>query len=208
MEIISHRGYWKSKNEKNSIVAFNRSFSLGFGTETDVRDFHGDLVISHDIASEDSLSIDELLLEYIKFPQKTLALNIKSDGLVKLLSYKLNEYEIKNYFVFDMSIPDSLSYINCHINFFLRQSEIESDMSLYDKSVGIWLDSFYSSWFDGEIIANHLTNEKKVCIVSPELHGRDYSELWSTLKKLNFIDSNEIILCTDIPDEANKYFNI
>ena len=39
MMILSHRGYWK---EKNLPIAFERSFSLGFGTETD---YKGELVI-------------------------------------------------------------------------------------------------------------------------------------------------------------------
>ena len=38
MIIISHRGYWKDAAEKNRPVAFARSFDLGYGTETDVRE--------------------------------------------------------------------------------------------------------------------------------------------------------------------------
>ena len=38
MEIISHRGYWKNVEEKNSSKAFKNSFDLNFGTETDLRD--------------------------------------------------------------------------------------------------------------------------------------------------------------------------
>ena len=38
MQVISHRGYWKAASEKNTQTAFKRSFSLGYGTETDVRD--------------------------------------------------------------------------------------------------------------------------------------------------------------------------
>ena len=49
MKILSHRGFWREVAEKNKLVAFDYSFSLGFGTETDVRDFGGELVISHDI---------------------------------------------------------------------------------------------------------------------------------------------------------------
>ena len=51
MEILSHRGYWKTVTEKNTIIAFKRSFNLGFGTETDIRDLNGNLVISHDMPS-------------------------------------------------------------------------------------------------------------------------------------------------------------
>jgi glycerophosphoryl diester phosphodiesterase len=45
MKIMSHRGYWRGEDEKNTTTAFSRSFDLGFGTETDVRDALGQLVI-------------------------------------------------------------------------------------------------------------------------------------------------------------------
>ena len=38
MKIISHRGYWKTKPEQNSIEALTYSFDSGFGVETDIRD--------------------------------------------------------------------------------------------------------------------------------------------------------------------------
>ncbi len=38
MIILSHRGYWKEVSEKNKPIAFERSFSLGLGTETYIRD--------------------------------------------------------------------------------------------------------------------------------------------------------------------------
>jgi hypothetical protein len=50
MQILSHRRYWKMDSEKNTKIAFERSFSLGFGTETDLmRDFGRKIVISHDM---------------------------------------------------------------------------------------------------------------------------------------------------------------
>lgn len=208
MEIISHRGYWKSTKDKNSYEAFVNSFENNIGTETDIRDFENKLVVSHDIPNKLSIDIDIFFELYVKYPQKTLALNIKSDGLSKLLKEKLNRYNINNYFVFDMSIPDSMSYINNSINFFMRQSEVESDMFFYDQCKGIWLDSFYTDWFTNDLIEMHINNNKKVCIVSPELHNRDHLLMWSNLKKLKSIKSENIILCTDFPINAINYFNI
>ncbi|MDB5448782.1 MAG: hypothetical protein JWQ97_4099, partial [Phenylobacterium sp.] len=48
MRIISHRGYWREPSEKNSRTAFARTLEAGFGTETDVRDLVGQLVVAHD----------------------------------------------------------------------------------------------------------------------------------------------------------------
>ncbi|ENY6720776.1 hypothetical protein ACFZWW_001731 [Campylobacter jejuni] len=41
MKILSHCGYWKNKQEKNSIAAFDRSFISLYGLETDLRDIGG-----------------------------------------------------------------------------------------------------------------------------------------------------------------------
>ena len=65
IEVISHRGYWKTPEERNAPVAFERSFSLGFGTETDVRDCVRDgvseLVISHDIPRGGEFAFADML---------------------------------------------------------------------------------------------------------------------------------------------------
>ncbi len=113
MEIISHRGYWKEINEKNTNTAFERSFSLNFGTETDLRDYMGNLVISHDIANSNCIIADEFFLIYRRYAYQhlTLALNIKADGLQNELLKLLELHNIHNYFVFDMAIPDTIGYI-------------------------------------------------------------------------------------------------
>lgn len=48
MLFLSHRGRWLEPSEKNTEAAFVRWFAQGFGTETDVRDLDGQVVISHD----------------------------------------------------------------------------------------------------------------------------------------------------------------
>ena len=64
--ILSHRGYWKDGVEKNSITSLERSFGLGFGVETDIRDYKGELVISHEIATKSCLPVKDFLEIYIK----------------------------------------------------------------------------------------------------------------------------------------------
>ncbi|HET8686082.1 MAG TPA: hypothetical protein VFM18_05380, partial [Methanosarcina sp.] len=107
MIIISHRGHWLATEEKNTALAFRRSFLSGFGTETDVRDHLGKLVISHDVVPPDAnpLLLDDFLEIYGNFDQP-LAINIKSDGLAEILNSTMNRHGITNWFVFDMSIPD------------------------------------------------------------------------------------------------------
>lgn len=211
MQIISHRGYWRANAEKNKINAFERSFNLGFGTETDIRDFNGELVISHDIPNssiEELIYVDDFFKLYKSIGNNLpLALNIKSDGLQEMLKNLIIKYDISNYFVFDMSIPDTLGYMKRDINYFSRQSEFEIMPSLYKECRGVWLDEFVNHWITPEIIEEHLKKNKLVCIVSPELHGRNNIQEWANYK--NFITnqfSENLILCTDNPEDAKKYF--
>ncbi len=208
MIILSHRGYWKTESEKNSLIAFERSFQKGFGTETDIRDYNGNLVISHDIASESSIPLDVLLSLYKKFEPLTLALNIKSDGLQLKLKSILEEYKINNYFVFDMSVPDALGYLKYGLKTFTRQSEYEIIPSFYEDVEGVWLDEFKSHWINQEVISKHMEAKKNICIVSPELHKRDYKTEWKNYKEISsHLKTEKILLCTDCPEEAQLFFN-
>jgi aspartate carbamoyltransferase regulatory subunit len=208
MEIISHRGYWKSENEKNLPLAFSRSFDLGFGTETDLRDYSGAVVISHDIPNHISLNFNAFLEIYkAKGEPTTLALNVKSDGLQKLIMASLAHYNISNYFLFDMSVPDTIGYIKDGLKFFTRQSEYEPIPAFYEKSDGVWLDSFDGIWFGEGLILDHLNKGKKVAIVSPELHKRDHEKFWGMLKSSNIYKLAGVILCTDFPEVAREYFD-
>lgn len=207
MEIISHRGYWKSASEKNILQAFNRSFELGLGTETDVRDFNGQLVISHDIPTGNEMTVADFF-QLVGDKDFSLALNIKSDGLTDKLSQLIEKFNIRNAFVFDMSVPDQIAYAkNGKIPFFSRASEYEPVISLYDSCHGVWLDAFKSVWYDEKYIKGILNDGKKVCIVSPELHKRDnYKDLWNMLLVSGLNVCDKVILCTDFPEEAIAFF--
>jgi len=207
MRIISHRGYWKTPAEKNTIHAFQRSFALGFGTKTDIRDLKGELVISHDMPKGDELRLEKFLAlvsSYEDAHSLTLALNIKSDGLLAPLKTILAGYKHLDFFVFDMSVPDSRSYLNSDLSTFMRMSEVEKTVAWLDQAEGIWLDGFFSIWYDSAMLHSILNKGKKICIVSSELHGRDHMELWSLLNSFTHYES--LILCTDLPEKAATYF--
>jgi hypothetical protein len=207
MQIISHRGYWKSPDEKNGEAAFGRSFSLGFGTETDLRDYNGEIVISHDIAGKNSMPLDDFFSIFNRYDgTPLLALNIKADGLQQKLKTALQRFGVKNYFVFDMSVPDTIGYMDAGIDFFSRQSEYEPQPAFYNECKGIWLDSFKDIWYTNDLILDHLGRGKQVAIVSPELHKRNHLSLWQQLKENTLFRSDKLILCTDIPEQAADFF--
>lgn len=207
MKILSHRGYWKEPTEKNSPTAFSRSFQLGIGTETDLRDLSGSLVISHDPPSEHVMKADQFFGIYKGFlGDLPLALNIKADGLQNMLRAALDKHQIDNYFVFDMSVPDALLYVQGGFKMFTRQSELEREPSLYDEAAGVWVDGFFSDWIDEATIEGHLNKDKAVCLVSPELHKREHRSWWVWLAGSQVVQSDNIMLCTDYPEDAGEFF--
>jgi len=205
MKILSHRGYWLSAPEKNTPLAFKRSFEMGFGTETDVRDCNGRLVISHDMPSADCLGLDDFL-QLDGITGLPLAINIKADGLVKPLQDAMQAACVSDWFVFDMSIPDMRSYLAAGVPVFARMSEVEKEPVWVDRVAGIWLDAFSDIWYDAEFVASLLDKGLRVCIVSPELHGRAHEAFWLALSVLT--GRPGLMICTDFPEQARDFFGV
>ena len=173
-----------------------------------MRDIDGKLVISHDPALRGALSVKDFFSAYKQHAQNLpLALNIKADCLQKMLATVLSEYQIQNYFVFDMSVPDMIGYINAGLRVFTRQSEYEPNPVLYEQSQGVWADSFNENWIDEATLENHLNRGKQVCLVSPDLHGRPFEAFWERLARMSVTTSPELMICTDHPEQARKIFH-
>lgn len=203
MRVISHRGFWTAAQEKNTAVAFNRSFRLGYGTETDLRDHGGEIVISHDPAGDEAMTLKaylDLVLAH-DVPKLLQALNIKADGLAKPLADAMRGFK-HPWFVFDMSVPDMVQHLKVGNPVYARMSEYEPfPQALSSKVAGIWLDGFTGTWFTTGDIQAVLSKGLGVCVVSPELHGRgDHADLWHALKPLRHHPL--LTLCTDLPTEA------
>ena len=205
MQILSHRGYWKDFSERNQRVAFERSFDAGIGTETDLRDICGRIVISHDMPKGDEISFEEVL-QIMAGRNLPLALNIKADGQAEKIKELLNKYHQTNYFTFDMSIPDMISQIANGLQFFTGKSDILAQAVLLDRADGVWLDCFYSDWYGTREIDDLIALGKKVCLVSADLHGRTTAKQWNIIRQSIYFSSDLLMLCTDKPMEAKEFF--
>jgi hypothetical protein len=205
MHIIAHRGFWRIEAEKNTENAFRRALENGFGIETDFRDCAGKLVISHNPPRGDEMLAEDFFNFYTKYNSNVyLALNIKADGLQLEMKQLIDSYHITNYFVFDMSVCDTIGYINTGLNVFSRKSEFEHTIVFPDECKGIWYDMFDSKYYNAGEALNYFFHQKQVCLVSPELHGNEYLPMWQKYKELQ---NDNVMLCTDKPIEANRYFN-
>ena len=193
--IFAHRGLWDKELAPNSTDSIRAALRLGFSVETDLRDFGGRVVVSHDPVQLWEQPIDLGELRELKSGSGGIfALNVKSDGLVPLLG-KREPGE----FFFDMSTPEVLKYSRADLPLALRISDLEEQSHpLGVQGEWLWIDSFQSDWF----LQNSFFFPDQVgaVLVSPELHGRDPSAAWDWLASM-WSEIPNLCVCTDQPKE-------
>lgn len=211
INILAHRGIFSCKIDQNSWKALGFALNNGFGIETDLRDHNGKVVISHDPPQETSLPLEfELLLEQIASSPTSgnIALNIKSDGLSSMIDEEIKRSGLpaSRFFVFDMSIPDSLSYFKGSVPVYSRISDYERIPAFKDRAKGVWIDNLGGKYPQVENARNLIDEGFGVTIVSPELHGRDHATVWDEIKASEIYLSPLFQICTDLPEKAANQF--
>ena len=209
LKLLAHRGMWQSREEQNTLPALNRALQHGYGVETDIRDRNGELVICHDPADHNAPLLSEFLATYqSQGCDQVLALNIKADGLQQMLATELDRFGIRNYFVFDMSIPDTLHYLSNGFEVFMRKSELEFHPVLTKKCQGLWMDEPSSAWFSKDELLEYTQYTGSLALVSAELHGRDQHQQWQLISDAvgQLSERQQWYLCTDFPELAERTF--
>lgn len=211
MRILCHRGLWATRAEQNTLDAIRAAWKQGWGVETDVRDLDGELVVSHDPPTGGTLPFRELIEAWVADGSgTTLALNIKADGLAPLVAAATVGVDMSDHFVFDMSVPDQLSWTAPGppaVPVYTRWSDIERQPILDQQTSGIWLDAFHDDgWWSAEQLLQHLALGLAVAIVSPELHGRRPDPVWERLRALGLHTHPGLSVCTDEPELAERFF--
>lgn len=209
--IIAHRGLHYSEDEKNSAVAIRRAIEEGFGFETDIRDINRKIVVSHDPPTDDNVLLSfEWLLQEVSSTKCTgrIALNIKSDGLSETISSAIltNGAPVSQFYVFDMSVPDTIPYLRSPIDVYTRQSDYELAPVLLEEAQGVWIDDFSGSNQQVRIAKQFMDKGLRVAVVSSELHKRTHAELWNQIYESEVYLSPLFELCTDLPIEAANHF--
>ncbi|MBF7143482.1 MULTISPECIES: phosphatidylinositol-specific phospholipase C/glycerophosphodiester phosphodiesterase family protein [Pseudomonas] len=192
MEIISHR-----RNLLEQLV----STPTNYGVEVDIRSQGDELIIHHDPLVEGG-SFNEWVAAY---RHGTLILNVKEEGLEAKLIEVMAVHGIQDYFFLDQSFPFLVRWANkgerrCAV----RVSEFESvetALALAGKIDWVWVDCFTRFPLTAEDAQRLQLGGFKLCLVSPELQGRDAESEISKLKaELETLKIMPEAVCTKRPD--------
>ncbi len=203
--IICHRGVWKKKSEQNSWKSAFDAYQYD-GLEIDLKNYLGDVILSHDPVIPDT---DLIFLEDIleSFPDTFYALDIKESGIEGRLADLIKKYNIQNYMCFDLALPDVLHYRTIGLNVYGRFGDEDTFPHRKEHYNGFVIDVFndrnWSSIWDE---LHHLKINKPLFFISPELHQHSHSNMWEVLRTFSRDYSHEIFLCTDLPDDASRFF--
>ena len=196
MKLITHR-----RNAISELVATPEKY----GVEVDIRSYGDKLVIHHDPFIEGE-SFDAWISAY---QHDTLILNVKEEGLENRLISLMQKYGIDDYFFLDQSFPFLVKWAKAgEHRCAVRVSEFESidtALTLAGKVDWVWVDCFTKFPLSEEDAVRLKNAGFKLCLVSPELQGRnaeiEIPALVSLLRARN-IESDAV--CTKRPDLWEK----
>jgi hypothetical protein len=196
LKIIHHR--------RNTLLEL-KDTSPEYGVEVDIRSAGDRLVLHHDPFAQGE-SFDEWINEY---SHGTLILNVKEEGLEERLITLMQSKRIHDYFFLDQSFPFLVKWSKAGIHrSAVRVSEfetIETALTLAGMVDWVWVDCFTRFPLSAQDATELASAGFKLCLVSPELQGRDadfeIEQLALLLSERN-IDADAV--CTKRPDLWEK----
>jgi hypothetical protein len=192
VKIIAHR-----KNSVEDLLATPTQF----GVEVDIRSHGQELIIHHDPFAP-GISFEDWFSHY---DHGTLILNVKEEGLEERLIHLMQSRGCEDYFFLDQSFPYLVKWSGkgerrCAV----RVSEFESvetALCLAGRVNWVWVDCFTRFPLRGEQAERLHKAGLRLCLVSPELQGRDAeSEIPALIELLNQEGIVAEAVCTKRPD--------
>jgi hypothetical protein len=159
-----------------------RATPVECGVEMDVHAYGDRLVVHHD-ALTDALDLEVWLTAY---QHAFVILNVKEEGIEARVRELALARGIERFFLLDLSIPALVKMVRA------GESRVAVRVSTYEAVAGALAFSGLAEWIWLDVFEPRLpvTAEEyralqragfKICLVSPELHGRDVAEI-ATLK--------------------------
>lgn len=195
MKLIAHR-----RNKLEEL----RATPVQYGVEVDIRSWGDRLVIHHDpfVEGED---FEPWLAAY---RHGTLILNVKEEGLEARLVELMRARGIEDYFFLDQSFPFLVKWSKAGLhNCAVRVSEfeaVETALTLAGRIDWVWVDCFTHFPLSGDDAARLQKAGFRLCLVSPELQGRDTSEIADLAGLLAERNIRPEAVCTKRPDLWEK----
>ena len=192
MKLIAHR--------RNTLAQLLET-DTRHGVEVDIRSEGPRLIIHHDpfVAGE---SFDEWIAAY---RHGTLILNVKEEGLEARLIALMAQHGIEDYFFLDQSFPFLVKWSRAGVRrCAVRVSEyesVETALTLAGKVDWVWVDCFTRFPLETGDAARLKQAGFRLCLVSPELQGRDAAAEIPALRALlreRAIEADAV--CTKRPD--------
>lgn len=192
MKLISHR---------RNTVAELQATPRKYGVEVDIRSQGNELLIHHD-----PFVNGEPFIEWFQaYQHGTLILNVKEEGLEGRLIEIMRSRGFDDYFFLDQSFPylvkwSSIGEHRCAVRVSEFES-IETAMTLAGKVEWVWIDCFTKFPLDYKSARQLSDAGFKLCLVSPELQGRDpTTEIPALIDLLRQRDIIAHAVCTKRPD--------
>jgi hypothetical protein len=189
-------------NTKDALLKASKEF----GIEVDIRTRGNRLIMHHD-PFQDGEDFEKWLEVY---EHGILILNVKEEGLEEKLIAIMQSKGIKDYFFLDQSFPFLVKWAKAgERRCAVRVSEfesIESALTLAGKVDWVWLDCFTHFPLTHKDTQRLKEAGFKLCLVSPELQGRN-AEFEIPLLA-NLLKERNIVLeavCTKYPDVWEKW---
>ena len=158
-----------------------QSTSSNLGVEIDIRTFGSDLILQHEPFVPGAKLEDWLA----HFNHQMLIVNLKEDGLESSILDLMENFEIKNFFFLDQSMPSLYKVSKLYPDFCAaRISDIESIETVLKSNAGwVWFDSHSGDWDFVKKSGLELSKLKiKKCLMSPELQRVDFELELNALK--------------------------
>ena len=188
MQLIAHR--------KNTIAELQAT-PASYGVEIDLRSWGTRLILQHEPFRNGTDFAD--WLRY--YCHKTLILNIKEEGIEYRVKEMLQRFQIEDYFFLDLSFPALVKMMKAgEKRVAVRFSEYEAlqtALGMAGKVQWVWVDCFSRMPLQKQtyrLLAPHF----KLCLVSPELLGRDAAEIKDYKRMLAPFRLDAV--CTKRPD--------
>ena len=171
------------------------------GVEMDIHGYGARLVVHHE-AGVDAIDFEAWLEEY---RHAFLIANVKEEGIERRVRDLLVERGIDRFVMLDLSFPALMKMVRAgESRVAVRVSEYEpagGALRLAGRAAWVWLDCFEGGLpIPASEIRRMAGAGLKICLVSPELHGRDAGEIDAMAAQLRDADIAVDAVCTKYPE--------